>query len=136
MLLVVLLSRRSFLSLHFPPNIQETLFSSHGPTSIMSSPSTATLSCSQIYYPELKNQAESASDSLHVVSIPPKARLTDSCATSLTEKGSHNGWKGYQQDVLPAKSLPKSLRNLRYIVLNIYRRLFTICFRVNMGILV
>ncbi|KAG8875677.1 hypothetical protein FRB97_004812 [Tulasnella sp. 331] len=52
------------------------------------------------------------------------------------EKGDHNGWEGYQDDVIPQKSQSKVVRNLRYIVFTLYRRLFSIMFIVNMVVLI
>ncbi|KAG8985592.1 hypothetical protein FRB90_004597 [Tulasnella sp. 427] len=101
----------------------------------MSNSSTFTLASSQTSHPQQKSETNSLVASLPVVSLPPKACLTDSYAASLAEKGGHQGWDHYQEDVLPSKSLSKPLRNIRYIILNIYRRLFTVCFLVNAAIL-
>lgn len=61
----------------------------------------------------------------------PKHLLSQSCATSITE----NGWEGYKTDPFPEKALPKPVRNLRHIVLNVYRRLFSIVLLTNVAIL-
>ncbi|KAG8901652.1 hypothetical protein FRB99_005181 [Tulasnella sp. 403] len=72
-------------------------------------------------------------------SLPAKdEKLADptpsSSISSLAETEKGYGWEVYEDDILPDKSLPKPFRNLRYIVLNIYRRLFTVCFLANVGV--
>lgn len=57
-----------------------------------------------------------------------------SCSSSVTEQGF--SWEDYKTTEVPQKSHPKVVRNLRYIVLNVYRRLFTLAFLVNVGVLV
>jgi hypothetical protein len=47
-----------------------------------------------------------------------------------------NPWDGYLEDVLPEKGRLKPLRNMRYIVFIIYRRLFGLVFVTNMAIFV
>lgn len=57
-----------------------------------------------------------------------------SLAPTIAEKG--HSWENYEDQDFPDKDLPKVARNLRYILLNVYRRLFTICFLVNVGLLI
>jgi hypothetical protein len=53
-----------------------------------------------------------------------------------SEKGHSEGWEGYREQALPEKSAPRPLRNLRYIILSVYRRLFSVVFIVNMAIFI
>lgn len=46
------------------------------------------------------------------------------------------GWEGYMETELPEKGERKLLRNIRHHILNIYRRLFSIVFFVNLGVLI
>ncbi|KAG8926578.1 hypothetical protein FRC01_008663 [Tulasnella sp. 417] len=46
------------------------------------------------------------------------------------------GWEGYTETGLPKKGQRKLLRNLRHHILNVYRRLFSIVFLVNLGVLI
>ena len=46
------------------------------------------------------------------------------------------GWEGYMDSELPEKSGRKFVRNVRHHLLNIYRRLFSIVFLVNTGVLI
>lgn len=52
---------------------------------------------------------------------------------SADEKGHYIDWEGHKDDVLPEKSHPKPVRNLRYIVMSLYRRLFSMVFLINLG---
>lgn len=70
------------------------------------------------------------------IALPAAKHPSDSCASSLTERGDGYGWEGYEKDILPPKLLPKTLRDLRYIVLNVYRRLFTLVVLVNIAIFI
>ncbi|KIO33941.1 hypothetical protein M407DRAFT_3699 [Tulasnella calospora MUT 4182] len=46
------------------------------------------------------------------------------------------GWEGYMETGLPEKGQRKLLRNLRHQILNVYRRLFSVVFLVNLGVLI
>ncbi|KAG8926364.1 hypothetical protein FRC02_008952 [Tulasnella sp. 418] len=46
------------------------------------------------------------------------------------------GWDGYMENDMPDKKDRKFMRNLRYQVMNVYRRLFSIVFLVNLGVLI
>ena len=54
--------------------------------------------------------------------------------SSTLEKG--NVWDGYQDDELPEKTQGKWIRNLRFQVFSLYRRLFSIVFIVNFSVLI
>lgn len=54
---------------------------------------------------------------------------------SAAEKG-NVGWENYAEGDLPEKKQRKWVRNMRFIALNIYRRLFTLCFCINIFILI
>ncbi|KAG8862913.1 hypothetical protein FRB96_000333 [Tulasnella sp. 330] len=71
-----------------------------------------------------------------IVSTEAVQKPYDSCASSLTERGDRDGWEGYEKDILPPKVLPKTLRDLRYIILNVYRRLFTLIVLVNIAVFI
>ena len=45
-------------------------------------------------------------------------------------------WDGYENDTLPPKNQGRYIRNLRYQIFSLYRRLFGIVFVVNMSILI
>lgn len=45
-------------------------------------------------------------------------------------------WAGYEDDVIPDKTQPKSIRNLRHRIFTLYRRLFGIVFTINMSIFI
>lgn len=60
-------------------------------------------------------------------------------ATKSVEDGLEDidgGWEGYMETELPEKGQRKLLRNLRHHILNVYRRLFSIVFLVNLGVLI
>lgn len=46
------------------------------------------------------------------------------------------GWEGYMDADIPEKGHRKLIRNLRFQIFNIYRRLFSIVFLVNLGVLI
>ncbi|KAG9038332.1 hypothetical protein FRB95_001744 [Tulasnella sp. JGI-2019a] len=46
------------------------------------------------------------------------------------------GWEGYMDTELPDKMERKFFRNMRHQVMNIYRRLFSLVFLVNLGVLI
>ncbi|OBZ71566.1 Bacitracin synthase 3 [Grifola frondosa] len=54
--------------------------------------------------------------------------------TSSQESG--NVWDGYKEDELPKKTQGKAVRNLRYIVFSLYRRLFGVVFVTNMAVFI
>ncbi|KAI0086471.1 nonribosomal peptide synthetase 12 [Irpex rosettiformis] len=56
-------------------------------------------------------------------------------AVSAVEKESHE-WDGYEDDEIPDKIHGKRLRNLRYQILSLYRRLFGVIFVTNMAVLI
>ncbi|KAG8966170.1 hypothetical protein FRC03_012360 [Tulasnella sp. 419] len=58
----------------------------------------------------------------------------DLCDSSASENG--YGWEGYQNEALPEKEQHRYIRNLRFQIFNVYRRLFTIAFVVNLAILI
>jgi hypothetical protein len=45
-------------------------------------------------------------------------------------------WDGYENDILPPKNQSRYIRNLRYQIFSLYRRLFGVVFVVNMSILI
>lgn len=51
-----------------------------------------------------------------------------------TEKG--EVWQGFEEDVLPEKVHGRFLRNLRWQLMSLYRRLFGIVFCVNLGVFI
>lgn len=55
--------------------------------------------------------------------------------TNSLEKVEHL-WSGYEEDVLPEKTQPKILRNIRHQVFSLYRRLFGVVFVTNAAILI
>ncbi|KAH8115943.1 hypothetical protein DFH11DRAFT_1507068 [Phellopilus nigrolimitatus] len=69
-----------------------------------------------------------AQNSTHVVD--EKAEI------SSIEKGHSYAWEGYQEEVLPDKEQGHYLRNLRFQLLNIYRRLFGLVFVTNMAVFI
>ncbi|KAG8862305.1 hypothetical protein FRB96_001884 [Tulasnella sp. 330] len=59
--------------------------------------------------------------------------------TAVSEDGLDDidgGWEGYMDTDLPDKMEGKFFRNLRHQVMNIYRRLFSLVFLVNLGVLI
>lgn len=53
---------------------------------------------------------------------------------SAQEKG--EVWQGYEEDVLPDRVHGRFLRNLRWRLMSLYRRLFGIVFCVNLGVFI
>ena len=53
---------------------------------------------------------------------------------SAQEKG--EVWQGFEEDVLPEKVHGRVLRNLRWQLMSLYRRLFGIVFCVNLGVFI
>ncbi|KAG5642876.1 hypothetical protein DXG03_001918 [Asterophora parasitica] len=66
-----------------------------------------------------------------LVSVPLEKKIEPSALENQTSI-----WAGYEQDVLPPKVHAQWLRNLRYQVFYLYRRLFGIVFIINFGILI
>lgn len=100
-----------------------------------------------------KRSAESSQTTLNVVPLTAaEARaaelakdVVDSTAASsvddhkselasVEEKG--NVWDGYLDDDLPEKTNGRVVRNLRFQIFSLYRRLFGIVFITNMGIFI
>lgn len=69
-----------------------------------------------------------------VTTAPPSTSDHKSETSSSEEKGEI--WHGYQDDDLPEKIQTKFLRNLRFQIMSLYRRLFGIVFITNMGIFI
>lgn len=77
-------------------------------------------------------------------SIPPPVYQSDASISEkkiaydqlavLEKQG--NVWDGYEDDILPEKTHGKYLRNLRYLVFSLYRRLFGLVFTANMAVLI
>ncbi|EIW59445.1 uncharacterized protein TRAVEDRAFT_166830 [Trametes versicolor FP-101664 SS1] len=61
--------------------------------------------------------------------------ISDGKSVLDTEKGIIS-WEGYQDDELPAKTQAHWLRNLRFQVFSLYRRLFGIVFVTNMAVFI
>lgn len=61
-----------------------------------------------------------------------------STSSSMEDPSPHidGGWEGYVEAKLPEKCERKLLRNVRHHILNVYRRLFSVVFFVNLGILI
>lgn len=59
---------------------------------------------------------------------------SDSEVSSL-EKQDHV-WSGYEDDILPDKTQPKVIRNLRHQIFSLYRRLFGVVFVTNMAVFI
>ncbi|OCH91206.1 hypothetical protein OBBRIDRAFT_812254 [Obba rivulosa] len=100
-----------------------------------------------------KRSAESSQTTLNVVPLTPAEsraaelakEVVDSTAASsvadhkselasVEEKG--NVWDGYLDDDLPEKTNGRLVRNLRFQIFSLYRRLFGIVFITNMGIFI
>lgn len=88
--------------------------------------------------------SETPKTNLSTPSIPPPVYNSDASISEkklaynelpvLEKEG--NVWDGYEDDEIPDKTQGKVLRNLRYQVFSLYRRLFGIVFAVNMAILI
>ncbi|KAG2017433.1 nonribosomal peptide synthetase 12 [Coprinopsis cinerea AmutBmut pab1-1] len=59
----------------------------------------------------------------------------DSSASSALEKAEHV-WSGYLEDEIPEKTQGRIVRNLRFQIFNLYRRLFSVVFITNMAVLI
>ncbi|KAG8905779.1 hypothetical protein FRB99_008258 [Tulasnella sp. 403] len=82
------------------------------------------------------HSASSSSDSLG-----KKDKFDDVVITAeaVSEDGLEDidgGWEGYMDSELPDKGERKLFRNLRHQILNIYRRLFSVVFLANLGVLI
>ncbi|RDB22261.1 Linear gramicidin synthase subunit C [Hypsizygus marmoreus] len=66
-----------------------------------------------------------------LVSLPLEKKIE---ASSLEDQT--HIWAGYEQDILPKKVHGHYLRNLRYQIFYLYRRLFGIVFIINLGIFI
>ncbi|KAJ8515449.1 hypothetical protein ONZ45_g7122 [Pleurotus djamor] len=63
--------------------------------------------------------------------------VTVSASSSIVEKGElHGGWEGFQDEEIPDKIHGHWLRNLRFQLLSMYRRIFGVVFIVNMSIFI
>lgn len=47
-----------------------------------------------------------------------------------------NEWDGYENDEIPDKTHGKAIRNLRYQIFSLYRRLFSVVFVTNLAVLI
>lgn len=96
--------------------------------------STVTLKSDHTFHDSQVNPNQTlTSFSIKDIAIPEKSLYPgELCASSLTI--AEKGWEGYQSEVLPPKTLPKTLRDLRFIVLNVYRRLFTLIILINLAV--
>ncbi|KAG8989418.1 hypothetical protein FRB94_010841 [Tulasnella sp. JGI-2019a] len=106
-------------------------------SSVSSSDSDITLYDNRIIHPGLKKPTTTFT--VHDIPIRAAKKNSydsydsyDSFNPSLTEKGQRDSWHGYETQTLPPKQLPKTLRDLRHIVLNVYRRLFTFVVLINL----
>ncbi|KAG6809976.1 hypothetical protein H0H92_013825 [Tricholoma furcatifolium] len=75
--------------------------------------------------------SRSATPASVTVGVPIEKRIEPSAL-----EGQTSIWAGYDQDVLPPKIHSRWLRNLRFQVMDLYRRLFGIVFLVNFGIFI
>ncbi|KAG6910283.1 hypothetical protein DXG01_011680 [Tephrocybe rancida] len=66
-----------------------------------------------------------------VVGAPVEKKIEPSAL-----EGQTSIWAGYEQDVLPDKIHSQWLRNLRFQIMYLYRRLFGIVFAINFGIFI
>lgn len=71
---------------------------------------------------------------VNVTTAPPSISDRKSEASSVEEKGVL--WQGYEDDVLPEKTQGRLVRNLRFQIMSLYRRLFGIVFATNMGVFI
>jgi len=69
-----------------------------------------------------------------VTTAPPSISDARSNTSSEEEKGVV--WDGYEDDVLPEKTQGRLLRNIRFQIMSLYRRLFGIVFAANMGVFI
>ncbi|KZT09124.1 uncharacterized protein LAESUDRAFT_647112 [Laetiporus sulphureus 93-53] len=69
-----------------------------------------------------------------VTTAPSSLSDRKSESSSDAEKG--EVWEGFEEDVLPDKEQPKLIRNLRFQIMSLYRRLFGIVFITNMGVFI
>lgn len=71
---------------------------------------------------------------VQVTTAPPSISDRRSDTSSMNEKG--EVWQGFEDDVLPEKTQGWLVRNLRFQIMSLYRRLFGIVFATNMGIFI
>ncbi|TFY68751.1 hypothetical protein EVJ58_g815 [Rhodofomes roseus] len=69
-----------------------------------------------------------------VVKVSSISASTSQSDVSSSEKGEM--WQGFEDDELPAKTQGHYLRNLRFQMMTLYRRLFGIVFCVNLGVFI
>lgn len=93
--------------------------------------STATLKSDHTFHDSQVNPNQGLAD-FPIKDTEKSVYPGESCASSLNV--AEKGWENYQSDVLPPKTLPKTLRDLRFIVLNVYRRLFTLIILINLAV--
>ncbi|KAG5644797.1 hypothetical protein DXG03_007619 [Asterophora parasitica] len=70
-----------------------------------------------------------------LASLSPGEREKEKIEPSDLEDQSHI-WAGYEQDVLPDKTRGGVIGNLRYQILQVYRRLFGMVFLINVGLFI
>lgn len=97
---------------------------------------------------EVKTETDAASSPVFLIREPSIADHSkcsdaamaseDSASTADLEKAVvvREPWEGYEKDVLPEKKQGKTVRNLRFQVFSLYRRLFGCVFITNMAIFV
>ena len=68
--------------------------------------------------------------------IPEVLSRSEGDISSAAEKGEALEWDGYENEVLPAKTHGRLLRNLRHQIFTLYRRLFGIVLIVNLSIFI
>ncbi|KAG2017477.1 nonribosomal peptide synthetase 12 [Coprinopsis cinerea AmutBmut pab1-1] len=67
--------------------------------------------------------------------VGSQVKQVDSSASSALEKEEYI-WSGYLEDEVPEKTQGRIVRNLRHQIFNLYRRLFSVVFIINMALFI
>ncbi|KAF8077656.1 hypothetical protein FPV67DRAFT_6540 [Lyophyllum atratum] len=76
-------------------------------------------------------EAPSLNATMVSISLPVEKKIEPSAL-----EGQTSIWAGYEQDILPAKTEGRIVRNLRHQIFYLYRRLFGIVFITNLGLFI
>ncbi|KAH8115941.1 hypothetical protein DFH11DRAFT_1582981 [Phellopilus nigrolimitatus] len=97
---------------------------------------TVIISPSLVYQQDADSKGVLAASSSSGTATNSVHSIDEKDGISSVEKGHYSDWEGYEDEILPDKLQGRFMRNLRFQLLNIYRRLFGVVFVTNMTIFI
>ena len=92
----------------------------------------------RVAIPEPAHQSEKTVIDLNLkqATVEVSSTSASTSQSDLSEEEKGEIWQGYEGDELPTKTNGHYLRNLRFQLMTLYRRLFGIVFCVNLGVFI